>query len=103
MVDGECEPRESGNDDATFPWCAISVRANDARDQRIADLVLYPDIIHHGSVPLVSTVSQARKIGTLRSDEELVLNVNKMFGHLNGCMVLRILLMHAAEEGKPLR
>lgn len=104
VVDGECEPGECGDDDATLPRCTISVRADDARDQSITNLILYLHIVHYSSVLLVSTSGQAKKTETLRSDEELILDVDEMLGHLYGYMRdLSVLNMDLAEKFKPLR
>jgi hypothetical protein len=40
MIDGEREAREKWNDDTTLPLCALPVRANDAMNDGVANLVL---------------------------------------------------------------
>ena len=60
MINGEREPRKKWDDDATPPLCALAMCANDAVDNRVANLVLNSyvansrPIIHQGQITRMS-------------------------------------------------
>ena len=68
MVHGERKAREERNDDANLERCPFPVGADNARHNRIAYPVLDLRLADHGGC-----------------DEELVLDVHEVLGHLDRC------------------
>lgn len=88
MIDGEGEAREERDDDATSPLFAFTMCANDAMDDRVTNLILNRHIFHRCPVGPIRIELQMRNKGEklrVRCDEELIFNVDKMFGKLDGC------------------
>ena len=65
-VDGVRVSRQEGNDDTRSPSCSFLVRTDDSVDKSISDSIMDRDAVDDG-----------------RSDEELVLNVDKVLGQLD--------------------
>lgn len=85
MIDGEGKTRKQWNDDTTLPLCAFTMCTNDPMDNRVTNLVLDGHILDSRSTFSIRTQSRMYqgKKRCIRRDEELVFNVNKMFGKLN--------------------
>jgi hypothetical protein len=91
MIDGEREARKKWNDNTTLPLCALLVRANDAMNNRVANLVLN-DYVANCRPELFMKVRPfvwSREKCSIRRDKKLIFDVNKMFGELYGCFGVR--------------
>jgi hypothetical protein len=87
MIDGEREARKKWNDNTTLPLCVLPVRANDAMNNRVANLVLNDHVANCRPelYMKVRALVWSRTKRSVRRDEKLIFDVNKMFGELYGC------------------
>ncbi len=60
MIDREGEAREEWYDEATLPLFALTVCANNAMDNRVADLVPNRHVIHRRSILYINAKPQAQ-------------------------------------------
>lgn len=105
MVDGKGKTREEWDDDTTLPLCAFTICTNNAMDNRVTNLVLDSHILNSRSTFSIRTKSrmyQGEK-RCIRRDEELVFNVNKMFGKLNCYLGVRGIRTDGVAANMPLR
>lgn len=86
MIHRERETRQERDHDTTFPRRAIPVSPNNAVNQGISDSVFHFDVHRDGANGCYTEHDNENEIDSDQPrNEELILNVNKMFRHLNGC------------------
>lgn len=68
MIHRHREPRQQRDHNTTLPRRSLPMRSDDPMHDRVSDLILDRHVADHR-----------------RSDEELVLDVDEVFGHLDGC------------------